>query len=325
MTKLEQLICCIQKDHVYVQTHNYPDQDALASAMGLQFLLQTKGIHSKIVYHGLIDKDNTLKMIELLHIKLYPVESLHFHPSDEIIIVDGQKGNINMSATTGSEIACIDHHGHQATRSYRFYDIRSEVGACSSIIAEYFFENRIKMTKEIATALSYGIKMDTMQLSRRVNDLDINMFSNLYRLADHKKLYDFDMNRMSLTDLTSYQQAISNLKVSHNIAIANIGDNCSEGIIGSVNDFLLTISEIEFTLIYSFRAGGIKFSVRSSNSKIDASEVIRRALCGLGDGGGHNDMAAGFIPNIINKTKARELESLVEERVISLVQNMRLS
>lgn len=319
MTKLEELIQCIENPHVYVQMHNYPDQDALASAMGLQALLNSRGKQATIIYHGIIDKDNTLKMIELLNIKIRPVEELVFKEEDEIIIVDGQKGNINMQDVIGKEIACIDHHHVQNTEHYRFYDIRSDVGACSSIIASYFIENEIPMTLDIATALIYGLKMDTSQLSRGVSNLDITMFGYLFQKSDYIKIRTFETSSLRITDLASYQQAISDLEVFGNIAVSNIGNDCPEAIIGSVSDFLLTLSEVEFTIIYSYRAGGIKFSLRSTLPSIDASEIIRQALFGLGDGGGHSDMAAGFIPNVDDEKESEALAQTVKERIIFLV------
>ena len=48
MTKLEELIKIIGNESVYIQTHNYPDQDALASAYGLKYLLEAKGINATI-------------------------------------------------------------------------------------------------------------------------------------------------------------------------------------------------------------------------------------------------------------------------------------
>ena len=38
-TALDRLLAVITRPKVYIQTHNYPDQDALASAYGLQELL----------------------------------------------------------------------------------------------------------------------------------------------------------------------------------------------------------------------------------------------------------------------------------------------
>ena len=43
MTKLEELISIIAGEKLYIQAHNYPDQDALACAYALQYLLKVKG------------------------------------------------------------------------------------------------------------------------------------------------------------------------------------------------------------------------------------------------------------------------------------------
>ena len=43
MTKLEKLLGVLKKKVVFIQTHNYPDQDALAAAHGLKVLLEHNG------------------------------------------------------------------------------------------------------------------------------------------------------------------------------------------------------------------------------------------------------------------------------------------
>ncbi len=319
MTKLDALINIITRKHVYIQMHNYPDQDALASAYGLQALLCSRGLKSTICYTGQIDKHNTIRMIELLHMDICHNKEFSMTPEDEIILVDGQMGNVNMVNFTGKKIACIDHHPIQEVSEYRFYDIRSGLGACSSLIAWYFVENHIPVPVEAATALAYGIKMDTANLSRRVSDLDIDMFSFLYKSADKEILLSLENCSLRKNDLLAYQEAISNLKLYGRIGIAKIGDDCSEAIIGSISDFLLTVSEVDFTLVYSYRVGGLKFSARSESKAVDAGKVIKEALLGLGDGGGHAAMAAGFIPNLNLKHEIDEMAHLVEQRVIDFV------
>ena len=215
---------------------------------------------------------------------------------DEIILVDGQLGNMNMNPIQGKIIACIDHHPIFEDQDYKFCDIRSEYGACSTIIADYFMENNMDISKEVATALLYGIKMDTSNLMRRVSNMDIDMFSYLYKIADIDKLIQFDNCSLRREDLIAYQDAISTLRISNYVGIAKIGDNCSEAIIGTVSDFLLTLAEVKVSLVYAYRVGGLKFSVRSENKDIDAGRIIREALRGIGDGGGHTQMAAGFVP-----------------------------
>lgn len=322
MTKLDELLECIENPHVYILMHNYPDQDALASALGLQALFQAKGKNATIIYHGIIDKINTLKMLELLSIEIFPLQEITLVPEDEIIIVDGQKGNINMADTNALVIACIDHHQMQNTTCYRFFDIRSDVGACSSIITSYFLENNIPITSDLATALLYGIKIDTANMTRGVNLLDITVFSHLFHCSNNQKLRSLEKSSIQLTDLISYKKAIENLDIYGPLAIANIGNDCSEAMIATVSDFLLTISEIEFTLVYSYRGGGIRFSARSALPKVDASDLIKSILYGFGDGGGHSNMAAGFVPSIATEEEALELTTLIIQRAVTLIQSI---
>jgi len=319
MNKFEELLKMLKKKEIYIQMHNYPDQDAIASAFGLKTLLSNKGIHATICYIGQIDKDNTLKMIEQLGIELNMMDEVKMKPDDEIILVDGQKGNANMEDFVGREIGCIDHHPMQEVDSYLFYDIRSDIGACSSIIASYFYDNNIDMPRNVATALAYGIKMDTNTLSRRVSELDIDMFYYVYKRADLDKLRSFEKCSLRKADLEAYKKAISTLKIIGRLGIANIGADCSEAIIGSISDFLLSLAEVDFTLVYSHRVGGLKFSVRSESKSVDAGKVIKEALKGFGDGGGHATMAAGFMPNVNSDKDVNQMAKLVEERVIGLV------
>ena len=61
-------------------------------------------------------------------------------------------------------------------------------------------------------------------------------------------------------------------------------------------DFILSLVEVEVAVIYCTRADGYKFSVRSERVDVDAGKIIRRALDGLGESGGHATMAGGLIP-----------------------------
>ena len=136
MTKFEELLQQINRQHVYIQTHNFPDPDAIASAYGLKRLLATGGIEASICYKGKIDRYGTGRLCEILDIELLNVEDLTevLTDEDEVILVDSQKGNSNIINITGDEIICIDHHPYNDKCQYRFQDIRPEVGACATMI-----------------------------------------------------------------------------------------------------------------------------------------------------------------------------------------------
>ena len=79
---------------------------------------------------------------------------------------------------------CFDHHKTYEAAEYLFSDIRPEVGACASMMADYMFRYNVDIDTKMATALLYGIKVDTANLTRGVSQLDLDVFYKLYYRAD---------------------------------------------------------------------------------------------------------------------------------------------
>ena len=66
----------IRGQRVFVQTHNFPDPDAIGSGFGLVKLLEHFGIKSELVFVGQIDRLNTKKMTDLCNIKIQSFDEL---------------------------------------------------------------------------------------------------------------------------------------------------------------------------------------------------------------------------------------------------------
>ena len=271
MQHLEHILECIHDKHIFIQTHNFPDPDAIASAYGLKVLLEKKGIGATICYKGRIDDTITAKMAQLLAIDIVEQEEItDMSAESEIILVDSQKGNANVIDMQGNEVLCIDHHPTYENQDYRYSDIRVEVGACASIIAGYFMESGIPVDKRTATALLYGIKVDT------------EMFSRLFPLAEHALLQKLDTSVLHMKDLRAYANAIDTIENVNRVCFANTGVDCHEALTASISDFILALDEVDVVIVSSYREDGIKLS--------------NEALKGIGNGGGHEHMAGGFIP-----------------------------
>lgn len=321
MTIFQQLLNSISEKKVYIQTHNFPDPDAIASAYALQQLLIPFGIQADICYKGKIDRSALSKMLESLHIDLRNVEDIKdMTIKDEVILVDAQKGNSNLLDIPGDEIICIDHHPTFEAISYRMSDIRPEVGSCASIIASYYFENHVEMSKNVATALFFGIKIDTANLTRGVSSLDLDMFYEVYKRAEPALMNLFELNTLQFNDLRAYANAIESIKVYDSISFANTGENCPEALIASISDFMLALSEVKFSVVYSRRKDGIKLSVRNSLPQLDAGKITNLALQGWGNGGGHASMAGGFVAYEDAGQPEDHLISAIEEHFLEVIE-----
>lgn len=315
MLELEKMLENIYGKHVFIQTHNFPDPDAISSAYGLKRLLEARGVKCSICYKGKIDRYAMLRFIEYLDTAVINMDDLSYMKgSDEIILVDGQKGNANLVDLIGDEVICIDHHPTFEQVNYRYADIRPDVGACASIVASYFYETNTPIDEKTATALIYGIKVDTANLSRGVSKLDLDMFYKLYWLADHEILSKLERSEIQFGDLEAYASAIQSIKIFDNIGIAHTGQNCPEQLIASISDFMLALSELDCSIVYSIRKDGIKLSIRSCDVSIDSGNLANIALKGIGSGGGHATMAGGFVPYPEDMVSVNMFVREIEER-----------
>lgn len=289
------LIELVKGHKTYIQTHNFPDADALASALGLQSFLKYYEVESVLCCDGKVDKLSIKRMIQTFGIEIFTKDEItQMCSSDYIITVDVQKYNSNLTDFEGMEIACIDHHPTFVDCEYEYKDIRI-VGACSSIIASYYYDSETPIEPDIAAALLYGIKIDTSDFARGVTDLDIDMFSYLYKVANKDKMNAMLRNIMEYKDLKAYGAAIESIHVLSRTGFASIPFECPDALVATISDFILSLDVVDVAVVHAKRDEGIKFSVRSENPQINAGALIASALSKFGNAGGHYSMAGGFI------------------------------
>lgn len=316
MKNLHDLVALCQGYPVYIQTHNFPDPDAIASAFGLQKLLAAFGVTSKLCYDGKIDKLSTSKMLDTFSLELSPYEDLiaDMKETDRIICVDTQKHGGNVTDFIGDEVACIDHHPTFVPMEYKYQDIRI-TGACATLIAEYYSLSGIAPGRDVATALLYGLKMDTLNLTRGVTALDIEMLGFLFQYCDPDTLADLERNNMEFTDLKAYGAAIENIELYDKIGISSIPFSCPDALVAILSDFILALIEVEVAIVISFRKDGVKLSARSEDPDIHAGNLLHKALADIGNGGGHATMGGGFI----SKDRLPELGNYPKDRIRELI------
>ena len=321
---IDELVKLLNGHKVYIQMHNSPDPDAIGSAFGLQYILEKKGIKSTICCYGNIDKLNAIRMLEVFNIKVtFFDEHSVIDKEDYIIVIDVQKGNNNLTAISENIIGCIDHHPVVREVDYEYEDIR-KVGACCTIIAEYFNKSNIQMTSDIATALAYGMKIDTSEFLRGVEEIDVEMFSNIFPYVNRKQLADLYNSTLELKDLNAYRAAIDSINVIESLGFAYIPFGFEDALIGMISDFILSIDVVLVSIVASERQQGVKISVRSEINDVHSGKLIHKSLEGDGNGGGHSNMAGGFIPkeNLknIDIPNGRLIEMLVLDYLKSTIE-----
>lgn len=318
-----QLVELLRGHTNYIQTHNYPDPDAVASAFGLQYFLKQHGVHAKICYEGKVENLSTKKMFEVFQIEVLPADQIgDMTEKDYIVAVDSQKYNANLTDLVGDEVACIDHHPtFIECSSYRYRDIR-KAGACSTLIAQYFYHTDTPLNPTVAAALAYGIKVDTADFLRGVTELDLDMFAYVYKHADVDKIKVMYHDVLELDDLKAYGAAIDNIYINEGVGFAWIPLDCPDALIAIISDFILSLNVVDISIVYAVRKDGIKFSVRSERKDVDAGKMVANVLKDYGSGGGHHEMAGGFIPKE-NMHRIDGMHARIEEEFMKQIQLMK--
>ena len=317
-----QLVALLKGHKNYIQTHNYPDPDAVASAFGLQYFLRQHGVDAVICYDGTVDKLSTKKMFDVFQIEVLPADQIEdMTEEDYIVAVDSQKYNANLTDLAGDEVACIDHHPTFIECAYQYGDIR-KAGACSSLIAQYFYLTDTPMERTVAAALAYGIKVDTADFIRGVTELDLDMFAYVYKRADVDKLKIMYQDVLELDDLKAYGAAIDNIRINDGVGFAWIPLDCPDSLIAIISDFILSLNVVDISVVYAVRKDGIKFSVRSERKDVDAGKTVAAVLKNYGSGGAHQEMAGGFIPRE-NLDRVDGMHARIEEAFMNQIQEMK--
>ena len=94
--------------------------------------------------------------------------------------------------------------------------------------------------------------------------------------------------------IKAYKDAFSTIDIREDVCFACAGYECKEALIAAICDFTLTLDGINLSIVYSPKQDGIKISIRSSGKYL-SGVIAMNALKGIGTGGGHDNMAGGYV------------------------------
>ncbi len=286
------------ENNIYIQAHNFPDPDAIASAVGLQYLLKNFNICSQITYFGKFQRTLNKELLETFKIQPINIESID--SNSLIFAVDGNPENSNFIKTKGKYIALFDHHIENKKSknkiNWLFSESKPNIGSTSTLIALHLIHNKIKIPKKLATLLAIGLYTDTSGLKRKTTTHDLKVFNNLIENSNSDLFRFFVENSLQKNDFPYLKQAIRNSKITGHSVRSYIKGNFNPSILGLIADILLKIIEIDWVIIYGL-SDEIYFSARSLSSDISCIDIFNKNFKSKAFYGGHDEMAGGRFKN----------------------------
>jgi nanoRNase/pAp phosphatase (c-di-AMP/oligoRNAs hydrolase) len=232
--------------------------------------------------------------------------------SESVILVDHNQPRGIAGSDEIRPLAVVDHHPGEG-RGESFTDVRSEYGACSSVVAEYFddldatpvppdaHESEIDSTytlpSRVATGLHFGILTDTNRLTSGINAADFAAGGFLAGGIDEALLDRVANPQVSAEVLEIKATAIQERDIEGPFAISGVGDVSNADAIPQAADELVRLEGVTAAVVYGTRNGVLHLSGRSRDDRVHMGRAIDSALDDVpgGNGGGHARMGGGRV------------------------------
>ena len=306
-------------DSLLILMHDNPDPDAIASATALSVIAQTLGFKTQIAYGGEITHHENRAFVNLVGAEIRRVSrgSYELRRYPFIALVDCQpNGNLTTLERGDYERIkiVIDHHQilqhlQELIPQDAFLDIRPDVHASASILAEYLRMLNISPSPLLATALFYGIYVDTKKFSK-LSHVDLKAIEFLAGKVDYELLDKIEHPDISTETAEILARAILNRRIYKNVVISNVGFITNRDAIAESADFLLRLEGINTVLVFGIVDDRIEISARTRDVRVNIGAVLREAFGDIGSGGGHSQSGGARIPLGIFKL-AKDKNSLL--------------
>ncbi|HEY0712458.1 MAG TPA: DHH family phosphoesterase [Polyangia bacterium] len=306
-----------------IYMHDNPDPDALAAASGLKRLIEHEiDAEVTLALGGIVGRAENRAMVEALRIPLTPMEELVSSRFDRIAIVDSQPGTGNNSLPAKRKVDIIvDHHPiRPESASAVWSDVRSDLGATSTIVLEYLRDRRVPIDARLATGLFYALRSETRDLGREATDAERDAYLFLVPLVDHKTLSRISHPKVPREHFTALDRALRSARVFGNVVIADLGELSYPDLVAEIADLLLGFDKAKFVLCGGRFGSKAFLSLRTDASESRAGTLMREIINTHGAAGGHGTMAGGRLHEPVNDdAQMAAAFARIAERLLSAV------
>jgi nanoRNase/pAp phosphatase (c-di-AMP/oligoRNAs hydrolase) len=305
----------IAREHkgILVVIWGSPDPDAIASAYALRELLAADSPAFTISHLDDFSRPENKAMVDVLRIPTVKFSHELAVPGVAVATVDAQPSFFQLNGQMRFDVI-IDHHPLAELGEYRYADVRPAYGSTSTILTEYFLNTGARMSRKVATALYYGLKVDTGNLTRNVSDADVNAFRWLRNHADENLVRTIELSYMPVSMLDTFGIAIANKKIARDAAFTYIGTVDNPEVSVYIADFLIKLSGISWAAVACRTREKLVVVFRSDGLRKHAGKVAERLFLDYGTAGGHRTMARAEMTPDRLAAQVPELSDVAVER-----------
>ena len=302
-----------------VLLQDFPDPDALSSAWAYSLMASAYNIRCDIFYSGTLSHQENIALVKLtsLPAKRWPSQEKDAPDLTEYqgyVLVDTQGTTSHLTKIVKAAelplLLVVDHHASQGKLDAELADIRPDIHATATMMAQYLSAGIIKLDRsqsihvKCATALMHGLRSDTSQLMQ-ASEPDFMAAAYLSQYYDAQLLSAVLQASRSRRVMDVIERSLRNRLMQNSISIAGVGYLRYEDrdAIPQAADFLITEENVHTAVVYGILHDEdegkelVVGSLRTNKITLDPDEFIKEAFGKDSHDrffGGGRSMAGGF-------------------------------
>jgi nanoRNase/pAp phosphatase (c-di-AMP/oligoRNAs hydrolase) len=286
---------------VAVFTHDDPDPDAIAAAMGMTRICEHLGLEATIYHGGRLNRLENRFFAKLVEAPLNSVETdeaaIVVQRAHRVVLVDvGRPGEHNVLPPDSVPNVVLDHHStNREVCAADYCDVRPGEGSTSTMVTLHMQELGLVPDPRMAACLLYGIRTDTDHLRRNASPADMRASAYLASLADQGLLDLVEHPPLSEEVVDVIGRGIAGRTRVGDHLMSWCGQVGSRDDLPHVADFLLAEEDVAAVFVFGQVDDRVLVSARSVTGGPHVGDIVKEALGEIGSGGGHATMAGGSV------------------------------
>ncbi len=301
-------------ERVAVICHDNPDPDCIASALAMRAIAANVGVDDvDILYGGEVSHQQNRAFVNLLGVSMSRFEGADLSTYDVVGFVDhSQKGENNRVPEETEVGFVVDHHPSEDGVDAVVADVREAFGATTTMLVEYLRELEITPEADVATALLFAIRTETLGFLRGTTPMEYEAAKYLHEFADIDLLNRMTSPAFTPETLDTIGEAILGREVRASSLVSSVGVITERDALPQAADYLMRLEGVSTVLVFGVVGDRIEISARSNDSRVNLDSVMRDAFGDVGSGGGHQDMAGAQVPLGVFSEMAEADEKMIE-------------
>jgi len=306
----------LESKKLLIVLHDNPDPDALAAGLALKTLCETRyDMHVIISHGGLINRAENKSMVSELNIPLTCFGEIETGDFDRIAVVDTQPGRGNNALPADAHCHIVfDHHATIDSESADLIIYNKSLGATATLLGELLQAASIEIKGNLATAIAYAIRTETLELQREAGPRDIRMYLSVYPLSSLHKIGAITWPKLPNSYYEMLSIALIKAQIFRYLVFIPIGHVVMPEIVAEIADLFLRRERVTWVLAMGFYNSHAYFSLRTSHYKGQAFRILQNILDDAKNAGGHETFAGGRLAVDLDANKMIDLENKIAKR-----------